>query len=166
MEPKGVSAIGLEQWGVAIMKKKTHHRFRRKKPVFSSFAHKISHWAGHPLVFFAALGLIALWLLMGKYFNYSDAWQLVINTGTTIVTFLMVFLIQHTQNRDAHAFQLKLDELIRATKGAHTVLLDIEEMSEKELLQIQEQYHELAAKAREQLHKGHTDTGSPDVKIH
>jgi low affinity Fe/Cu permease len=148
------------------MKKKSHHRFRRQKPGFSTFANEIAQWAGRPQVFFAAIGIIALWLLTGHYFGYSDTWQLVVNTGTTVVTFLMVFLIQHTQNRDAHAMQLKLDELIRATEGAHTVLLDIEEMSEKELLEAREKYQELAAKARERLHKGGKDTGSPHVRIH
>ena len=148
------------------MKKTSHHRFRRQKPVFSSFAHKIALWTGRPAVFFVALGLIALWLVTGKYFDYSDSWQLVVNTGTTVITFLMVFLIQHTQNRDAHAFQLKLDELIRATKGAHTVLLDIEEMSEKELLEVQKQYQDLAAKARQRLDKGRPDTNNPKINVH
>ena len=148
------------------MKKQVRDKYHRQKPLFSVFAHRISLWAGRPASFLLALSLIALWLLSGKYFDYSNTWQLVVNTGTTVVTFLMVFLIQHTQNRDANAFQLKLDELIRATKGAHTVLLDIEEMSEKELLEVQQQYQELAAKARQRLHDGHTDTGRPSVKIH
>ena len=148
------------------MGKPSHHRFRRQKPVFSSFAHRISLWSGRPIVFFIALGLIVLWVATGKYFNYSEGWQLVVNTGTTVITFLMVFLIQHTQNRDAQAFQLKLDELIRATKGAHTVLLDIEEMSEKELLEVQKQYQDLAAKARQRLDRGRPDTNNPKINVH
>ena len=126
----------------------------------------MSQWAGSPAVFFLAVFLIAVWLLTGRYFNYSDSWQLWVNTGTTIVTFLMVFVIQHTQNRDAHAIQLKLDELIRATDGAHTVLLDIEEMSEKELIEVRKRYQDLAAQARIRLRKGQPDTGSPEVRIH
>ncbi len=126
----------------------------------------MSQWAGSPVIFFTAVLIIVVWLLTGKYFDYSDTWQLWVNTGTTVITFLMVFVIQHTQNRESNAIQLKLDELIRATEGAHTVLLDIEEMSEKELLEIQNRYHDLAAKARLRLRQGHSDTGSPDVKLH
>ena len=118
------------------------------------------------MTFFVALSVILVWVLTGPYFGYSDTWQLVVNTGTTVVTFLMVFLIQHTQNRDSHAIQLKLDELIRATEGAHTVLLDIEEMSENELLEARDKYQELAAQARECVKKGGKDTGSPTVKMH
>jgi low affinity Fe/Cu permease len=148
------------------MGKRSHHQYRRQKPGFSSFADKIAQWAGRPVVFFAAFGVIIAWVLTGPYFGYSDTWQLVVNTSTTVLTFLMVFLIQHTQNRDSHAMQLKLDELIRATKGAHIALLDIEEMSEKELLEARKMYQELAAKARERLHRGGRDTGSPAVRMH
>ncbi|WP_333818434.1 low affinity iron permease family protein, partial [Tabrizicola sp.] len=92
-----------------------------------------------------------------------DTWQLVINTGTTIVTFLMVFLIQNTQNRDTTAMQLKLDELIRATRGAHLSLLDLEELEERELAAFVRQYEELAALGRKQLERGRPDTGTPEV---
>ena len=94
--------------------------------------------------------------------TYSDTWQLVINTGTTIVTFLMVFLIQNTQNRDTEAIQVKLDELIRATKGAHNALLDLEELEETALASFRERYQALAAAARAELSEGFKDTGSPE----
>src|SRR5439155_7852252 len=101
------------------------------------FAHWASWASGRPLAFILAVVLIAAWLVTGPLFQFSDTWQLVINTGTTIITFLMVFLIQHTQNRDTIAMQVKLDELIRAVKGAKNTLIDLEEMSEEELTTIQ-----------------------------
>jgi low affinity Fe/Cu permease len=103
-----------------------------------------------------------LWILTGPLFEFSNTWQLVINTGTTIVTFLMVFLIQNTQMRDTQAIQLKLDELIRATQGAHNALLDIEELELDELKHFQTKYEILARMAREQLEGGLQDTGTPD----
>ena len=108
--------------------------------------------------------LFCLWAVTGPLFGFSDTWQLVINTGTTIVTFLMVFLIQNTQNRDTEAMQVKLDELIRTTKGAHTALLDLEELEDKELSRIRTTYTDLARKAREELRRGKKDTGIPEVK--
>ena len=96
-------------------------------------------------------------------FGFSDTWQLVINTSTTIVTFLMVFLIQNTQNRDSEAVQVKLDELIRVTKGTHNALLNLEELEEKELDKIRARYASLAELARADLNRGQTDTGSPEV---
>jgi low affinity Fe/Cu permease len=98
---------------------------------------------GSPLSFLIALGVIVVWGVTGPVFGFSDTWQLVINTGTTIVTFLMVFLIQNTQNRDAKAFHLKLDELIRGTVGPRTDLVDLEDMTEDELDRLQEQFHRL-----------------------
>jgi low affinity Fe/Cu permease len=95
-------------------------------------------------------------------FGFSDTWQLVINTGTTIITFLMVFLIQNTQNRDTEAIQVKLDELIRATKGAHNALLDLEELEEKNLDAFKSKYQALAAAARVELDQGKQDTGTPE----
>jgi len=103
-----------------------------------------------------------IWVLTGPLFHFSDTWQLVINTGTTIITFLMVFLIQNTQNRDTEAIQLKLDELIRATKGAHNALLDLEELEEENLDAFKMKYQALAATARSELILGNKDTGTPE----
>jgi low affinity Fe/Cu permease len=107
--------------------------------------------AGRPATFIAALAIIVIWGVSGPFFGYSDTWQLVINTGTTIVTFLMVFLIQNTQNRDAQAVQMKLDELIRANKGAENALLDLEEMEVEDLDKLRQEYEKLAKKARDTL---------------
>ena len=100
---------------------------------------------GSPWAFTVALLLIMLWLASGPIFHFSDTWQLVINTGTTIITFLMVFLIQNTQNRDAVAMHLKLDELIRAVKGARNNLVDLEELSDEEIKKLQEEFRKLGA---------------------
>lgn len=104
---------------------------------------------GRPLAFLTALGVIVVWALTGPLFAFSDTWQLVINTGTTIVTFLMVFLIQSTQNRDGEALQVKLDEIIRALGNAQNELLDLEELEEKDLDKAREGYRKLALKARQ-----------------
>jgi len=130
---------------------------------FASFAKATARATGRPYAFLLAAGVIAVWLLTGPVFHYSDTWQLVINTGTTIITFLMVFLIQNTQNRDSEALQIKLDELIRATEGAHNALLDLEELEERELDRIRSSYSTLANKARADLRMGVGDTGRPDV---
>jgi len=114
-------------------------------------------------MFMLAVSIIVIWLVTGPVFGYSDTWQLVINTGTTVITFLMVFLIQNTQNRDTKAMQLKLDELIRITNGAHNALLDIEELEEEELEFFREKYRSLAEKARMNLAKGLQDTDTPDT---
>ncbi|MFO1202076.1 MAG: low affinity iron permease family protein [Tabrizicola sp.] len=134
-----------------------------KSSIYTRTARWIAQLSGRPVTFLLAVGLIVVWLITGPIFGYSDTWQLVINTGTTIITFLMVFLIQNTQNRDTVAMQLKLDELIRATKGAHLSLLDLEELEEKELAAFVRQYEALAAKGRERLDKGLPDTGTPEV---
>ena len=115
---------------------------------FSRFASAAARATGHPVAFLAALGVIAAWLTAGPLFGFSDTWQLVVNTATTIVTFLMVFLIQNTQNRDAHAMQIKLDELIRVTPGADEALLDLEELSDAHLNRIRAWYEERAERAR------------------
>jgi low affinity Fe/Cu permease len=114
-------------------------------------------------VFVIAVGLIVVWLATGPLFGFSDTWQLVINTGTTIITFLMVFLIQNTQNRDTEAIQVKLDELIRATKGAHNALLDLEELTDEKLDAFRTRYLTLAGAARAELDQGLDDTGTPDA---
>jgi low affinity Fe/Cu permease len=119
--------------------------------------------SGHPLAFITACTIIVVWVVTGPIFAWSDTWQLVINTGTTIVTFLMVFLIQNTQNRDSHAVQLKLDELIRAVEGAHNALLDIEELTEEELMALRKRYAVLAARARESVRQGGRDTDRPEL---
>ena len=131
------------------------------RSLFTRFAQAIARAAGRPLAFTLAATTIVLWAASGPLFGFSDTWQLVINTGTTIVTFLMVFLIQNTQNRDSEAIQIKLDELIRVTQGAHTALLDLEELEEAELHRIRQQYEDLAERAREALRKGRSDTDIP-----
>ena len=118
---------------------------------FAKFCQKLSNQAGSSKTFLTAVSLIAVWALTGPYFHYNDTWQLIINTSTTIITFLMVFLIQHTQNADTAAMQIKLDELIRVTAKANDELLDLEEMDEKRLEQIRKQYEALASKAGETL---------------
>lgn len=130
----------------------------RKRDAFTHFASWTARAAGKPVVFACACAIILAWAVSGPLFGYSDTWQLVINTGTTIVTFLMVFVIQNTQNRDGAALQIKLDELIRALEGAHNALLDLEELSEKELEEIRARYEDLAAHAREQLDRLEEDT--------
>ncbi|MBN6103243.1 low affinity iron permease family protein [Xanthomonas sp. CFBP 8703] len=119
--------------------------------LFNAVAKKASYAAGTPWTFCIALGIVVLWGASGPVFGFNDTWQLVINTGTTIITFLMVFLIQHTQNADTAAMQIKLDELIRVTAKANDELLDLEEMDEKRLEQIRKQYEALASKAGEAL---------------
>ena len=131
---------------------------------FGSFARALSTLVGRPGAFFVAALFVVLWAASGPLFGYSDTWQLVVNTSTTIVTFLMVFVIQHTQNRDTVAIQIKLDELIRATQGAHNALLDLEELDEQQLTEHLRRYERLAAEARRRLNKGRIDTGSPEVK--
>ena len=110
---------------------------------FRKFAHSVSGAVGSVWSFFLAFGVVLVWAVTGPVFGFSDTWQLVINTGTTIVTFLMVFLIQNTQNRDAKAIHLKLDELIRAIQGARNQLVDLEELSDEELEQLQQEFHAL-----------------------
>jgi low affinity Fe/Cu permease len=131
---------------------------------FGRFAKGAARAMGHPLAFVLAVLIILGWALTGPFFGFSDTWQLVINTGTTIVTFLMVFLIQNTQNRDSAAVQLKLDELIRTQPGAHNALLDLEELGEDELDRLREVYEDLARQAREQLKRGVLDTDTPEVQ--
>ncbi len=135
----------------------------RPDTLFQRFAHASARAAGHSTAFGFAIGLILGWAVTGPLFGFSDTWQLVINTTTTIVTFVMVFLIQNSQNRDNEAMQLKLDELIRSNKVAHNALLDIEELSERELDRIKADYERLALEARQDLRRGKSDLGLPDI---
>jgi low affinity Fe/Cu permease len=130
---------------------------------YSRLAREAARICGRPRTFTVALGLIFMWLVTGPIFHYSDTWQLVINTSTTIITFLMVFLIQNTQNRDTEAIQLKLDELIRATRGAHNALLDLENLEEEELEEFRRRYQGLALMARQNMAGGVTDTDTPEA---
>jgi low affinity Fe/Cu permease len=129
---------------------------------FRNLAQKASTSVGSPWAFVAALLLILGWLALGTIFDYSDTWQLIINTMTTIVTFLMVFLIQNTQNRDAKVFHLKLDELLRAVEPARNSFVDLEDLSDEELKQVQEEFrilHEKYGDAVSPLHRAlHQDT--------
>jgi low affinity Fe/Cu permease len=118
---------------------------------FARLAKATARKSGHPVTFGLALLVIIAWAVTGPVFHYSDTWQLVINTGTTIVTFLMVFLIQNTQNRDSIAMQIKLDELLRAVKGAETAMADLEDLTQEELDAFREHYAEIAAKARARM---------------
>jgi low affinity Fe/Cu permease len=128
---------------------------------FTRFAKRTAQLSGRPVAFGLALGTILAWLITGPLFDFSDTWQLIINTGTTVVTFLMVFLIQNTQNRDTVAIQIKLDELIRVSRG-HNALMDLEELEEAELEAFRRRYEAMAARARERMNAGVDDTDSPD----
>ena len=130
---------------------------------YARVAKKTAHICGKSFVVSGAVGIILVWLITGPLFHFSDTWQLVINTGTTIITFLMVFLIQNTQNRDTEAIQLKLDELIRATNGAHNALLDLEELEQESLETFKRKYQGLAEVARMRLRSGQMDTDTPEV---
>ena len=131
---------------------------------FSRFAKWSARQSARPLSFVLATGLILAWLLSGFMFDFSDTWQLIINTTTTIITFLMVFVIQNTQNRDTEAIQIKLDELIRSTQGAHNALLDLEELDEETLDKFRAQYQRLASTSRRAIHNGGVDIGTPEIK--
>jgi low affinity Fe/Cu permease len=128
---------------------------------FSRFSRKLAFWTGNPVVFAGAAGAVVLWAVMGPVFGFSDTWQLVINTSTTIITFLMVFLIQNTQNRDTEAMQIKLDELIRVTKRASNALLDLEELDEKTLDEFRERYEQLAQRAKDRKSAAGADASKP-----
>lgn len=132
--------------------------------LFSRFARWTGRTTAHPISFFLAILVVVVWAVTGPIFGFSDTWQLVINTGTTVVTFLMVFLIQNTQNRDTEAMQLKLDELIRAIRGANNVLIDLESDTEEDLEEIKAKYEQLAQKAKEGV-KEALVTGTPPIKV-
>ena len=134
----------------------------RNSSLFTRFAKKTAQLSGRPVAFALAAAIVVAWGILGPVFGFSDTWQLVINTGTTIVTFLMVFLIQNTQNRDTAAIQVKLDELIRVTQG-HNALMDLEELEEDDLEVFRAKYAKMAAAARRKIRKGGVDIDSPEV---
>src|SRR5262244_3181942 len=136
-------------------------RSPKSKSRFTRFAKWTSRVTGRPAAFVLAAMVILVWAITGPLFGFSDTWQLVINTGTTIVTFLMVFLIQNTQNRDSETIQIKLDELIRAARGAQNSLLDLEELEDEELDRIHHQYELMAEHARAALKKRRRERGAP-----
>lgn len=135
------------------------------KGKFVKASQKIAEWTGEPYTFMGAACFIVIWALCGPLFGFSDTWQLVVNTSTTIITFLMVFLIQSTQNRDTEAIHLKLDELIRATQGAHLVLMDIEKLDEDGFQAFRKTYDKMAEEARQSLEGGKLDMDCPEIQI-
>lgn len=138
--------------------KKNNHTAAKKQSLFESFAQKVTKITGSTIAFISACTIIVVWLLSGPFFNYSETWQLIINTGTTIITFLMVFLIQKTQNKDSLALQLKLNELVACNKMASNRLIDIEDMNEDEMRTIQKYYTKLAemSKKEENIKESHS----------
>ena len=136
----------------------------KKSSLFSRMAKSASKFTGRPLAFNLAIAAVILWIVTGPIFKFSDTWQLVINTGTTIITFLMVFLIQNSQNRDTAAIQIKLDEIIRATAGAHNALLDLEELEEDDLEKFHKRYCKLASAARDTFDQTVDEWGTPEVE--
>ena len=133
------------------------------REAFTVAARKTALASGHPLAFSVAFGIVLFWAISGPLFGFSDTWQLVINTGTTIVTFLMVFLIQHTQNRDTIAIHIKLDEIVRSMSGAHNSVISLEDLDDEALERLRKRYDLLAEKARKNVDAGKKDTGSPAV---
>ena len=126
---------------------------------FRRFAHKTALCTGDPAAFWIAIGVVVVWAISGPFFHFNDTWQLTINTGTTIVTFLMVFLIQNTQNRDSQVVQLKLDELIRAIEQARNELVDMEDLSDAELHRLQHQFESLRKNAEEERRSRDAEAG-------
>jgi low affinity Fe/Cu permease len=136
------------QRGAAVAKHHEHHGIGWK---FERLSEKVTVWTGSTSAFACALAVIAFWAVLGPLFHFSDTWQLVVNTGTTIITFLMVFLIQRTQNKDSMALHLKLNEIVAALHGASNRLIDVESFSEHELRTLQKHYEELAQLAKKEL---------------
>jgi low affinity Fe/Cu permease len=137
----------------------------KSNSLFFRFSKCASHKTGEPAAFGLAMGVIVVWILTGPMFHYSDTWQLIINTSTTVVTFLMVFLIQNTQNRDILAVHLKLNELIRAIRGANNAIIEIEELSEEELLVIDEKYKELVHQTVQEARKGRKNANHKGLNL-
>lgn len=141
------------------------HKTRAKNSnMFGNFAASSARALGSVTAFIVAIGIVVMWAITGPLFHYSDTWQLVINTGTTVVTFLMVFLVQNTQNRDSAAIQLKLDELVRSTPRAHNAMLDLEQLSQDDIDKVRRLYERLGKKARQHREQGSADTGCPEVQ--
>ncbi len=132
----------------ALVNGRHSSRYLTLQEVFRKFAYQSACWVGSPAAFLLACVAILGWALTGPYFHFSDTWQLVVNTATTIITFLMVFLIQNTQNRDAKAIHLKLDELIRAAKGARNTFVSLQEFSDEELEQLEKEFTRLRGQAQ------------------
>ncbi len=166
LSSKGTSSRGLSHkrfWGYELQNPKSQEvraskrneimKVGHSKTRFTRMAEATARGAGRPITFLIAVGIIVIWSVLGPFFGFSDTWQLVVNTGTTIITFLMVFLIQNTQNRDAEAMHLKLDELIRSHRGAHNELLDLEEMEVDQLDKLRAEYECLAEDARQKIGK-------------
>ncbi|MCU4180140.1 low affinity iron permease family protein [Bosea sp. BH3] len=130
-----------------------------KASLFTRIAQAVASWTGKPITFFVAVGLILVWGASGPVFGFNDTWQLVINTSTTIITFLMVFIIQNSQNRDTAAMQIKLDELIIRLEGAREELLDLEELDEEDLVVIRRDFCKRASKARRAAEEGDSSKG-------
>jgi len=137
---------------------------RHKASLFTSFANHTARASGHHLTFTLAVLIVLTWAVTGPVFGFSDTWQLVINTGTTIVTFLMVFLIQNTQNRDSTAMHLKLDEIIRALDGAQNTLLNLEDMEEKDLQRMQLRYKAMAERAQDALERDDVEEAAEHIE--
>ncbi len=135
------------------------------KCAFVKLSQDIAERTGSPVTFIAACAVVFVWAVSGPFFHFSETWQLVINTGTTIITFLMVFLIQSTQNRDTAALHLKLNELIRAKEGAHLALLDIEKLDEEEFQAYRLMYNKIAEEARKRMDEGESDADCPEIEM-
>ena len=129
---------------------------------YANTARRCARICGRPATLLMAAGFVVIWGITGPFFGWSDTWQLVANTTTSIITFLMVFLIQNSQDHDTAAIQLKLDELIRATNGAHNALMDLEELDEREIAEFRRRFIALAQEARRSQARGEGDTGSPE----
>ncbi|MDP1834295.1 MAG: low affinity iron permease family protein [Chlamydiales bacterium] len=132
--------------------------------MFSKISTFLSGVLGNPWSFILAALFVIAWAVLGPIFNYSENWQLVINTSTTIITFLMVFIIQNSQNRDTMAIQLKLDELIRAMEGAHCSMVNIEQLPDDQLKELHKRYEALSSNIQKHIEKGEVDTGAPEIK--